>query len=347
VNLKEVCSSVPVHDSPSGEDAVALQNQSVHFKKNRRSRRGRSNRGRSISGILILDKPQGLTSNAALQEVKRLFNASKAGHTGSLDPLATGVLPICFGEATKFSQFLLDSDKAYTAKARLGLKTETGDADGNVISERPVPELSQSVIDDVLANFRGKQQQIPSMYSAIKHNGEPLYKLARQGITVERKARDITIMQLEGAQVDSLHLTIDVECTKGTYIRTLVEDIGDVLGCGAHVAGLRRTQAGPFNLGEAVTMDHLCDLVGKRDFIELNRLLKPLDTAVRDWPGVNLSESSAFYMKQGHPVQVSQAPTEGWVRLQSNDEFFGVGEVLSDGRVAPRRLLSGPVLNSR
>lgn len=324
------------------EKQTARESDSKQARNDRpRRRKRRQPRGRSINGVLILDKPQGLTSNAALQKVKSIFNASKAGHTGSLDPLATGVLPICFGEATKFSQFLLESNKAYLATAHLGQQSETGDADGAIIATQQVPSFSRAELEAILAKYRGRIDQIPSMYSAIKHNGTPLYELARQGITVERAARNIEILALELKNIDYPYIDLYVECTKGTYIRTLVEDIGADLQCGGHVSALRRTQAGPFTLAEAVTMDRLQALLEARDFIELNKLLLPIHTAVRDWPELKISESLAFYLQQGHPVQVPDAPIEGWVRLsRMNDDFIGVGEMLPDGRVAPRRLLS-------
>ncbi|MBT4161989.1 MAG: tRNA pseudouridine(55) synthase TruB, partial [Gammaproteobacteria bacterium] len=218
-------------------------------------RRGR--KGRNISGILLLDKPPGMTSNAALQVVKRLFNACKAGHTGSLDPLATGVLPLCFGEATKFSQFLLDADKKYLARVKLGVITDSGDADGEVLERRPVPEIDDVRLEEVLQHYRGDITQIPSMFSALKVDGQPLYKLARKGIEVERKERPVSIYRLEASEREGDELTLLVHCSKGTYVRTLVEDIGKELGPGAHVIGLRRLAAGPFDAEETFTMSEL------------------------------------------------------------------------------------------
>jgi len=304
-------------------------------------RRGR--KGRNISGILLLDKPAGMTSNAALQTVKRLFNACKAGHTGSLDPLATGVLPLCFGEATKFSQFLLDADKRYQATVKLGVVTDSGDADGEVLERNEVPVLDDGSLEDVLEGYRGAISQVPSMYSAIKKDGQPLYKLARQGIEVEREARDIRIdklVVLERPAADEL--VIDVHCSKGTYIRTLAEDIGRDLGCGAHVTGLRRTAAGPFGIAESVTMESLEAAEGHWD--ALDQLLLPVSEAVKNWPAVELTEITASYLRQGQPVQVANAPTEGWVRIFSEagdkDAFIGVGEITGDGKVAPKRLVA-------
>lgn len=337
LNFDSSTASEPVTEQSAQTRVRAQLEKRVHH----RGRKRRQPKGRPINGVLILDKPQGLTSNAALQQVKKLLNASKAGHTGSLDPLATGVLPICFGEATKFSQYLLESDKAYLATAHLGQRSETGDADGEIIETKPVANFSKDDIERILEKFRGKIEQIPSMYSAIKHNGTPLYELARQGIEVERSARSVDILKLELKSIDLPYINIYVECTKGTYIRTLVEDIGADLGCGGHVCSLRRTKAGPFTVEEAVKMDHLQALFEAKAFNELNQLLLPMHTAVRDWPELKISENLAFYLQQGHPVQTSGAPVEGWVRLsRMNNDFIGVGEILSDGRVAPRRLLS-------
>lgn len=214
---------------------------------------------RIVNGILIIDKPKGISSNAALQKVKRLYNAKKAGHTGSLDPLATGVLPICFGKATKLADKFLSSDKKYLTKAQLGIATETGDTEGEIVAQKEVVFPNEKELEAIINEFKGEQQQIPSMYSALKHNGEPLYKLARRGITVERAPRTIHIHEISVVNIDKENNTIDliVHCSKGTYIRTLVEDIGNRLGCGAHVAELRRTAAGEFKLSEAKTITEL------------------------------------------------------------------------------------------
>lgn len=305
-------------------------------------RRGR--KGRNISGILLLDKPMGITSNAALQQVKRLFNACKAGHTGSLDPLATGVLPICFGEATKFSQFLLDADKYYRARIRLGVRTDSGDADGEVVETSPVPEINDEALERVLDNYRGEITQVPSMFSALKVGGQPLYKLARQGVEVEREARPVTIHELEVKDRSRDEFTMDVRCSKGTYVRTLAEDIGRDLGCGAHVAGLRRLAAGPFNIEETVSIQQLEALMDE-GHKGIDARLQPVGAAVKNWPAVELPEVTASYLKQGQPVQVANAPTDGWVSIfaetpEDNVEFIGVGEIQEDGLVAPRRLIA-------
>jgi tRNA pseudouridine55 synthase len=284
-----------------------------------------------------------LTSNAALQKAKRLFDAQKAGHTGSLDPLATGVLPLCFGEATKFSQFLLDANKKYVTTVTLGVTTTTGDAEGEILAEKPVADFSREALEIALNQFRGEIDQIPSMYSAIKVNGQPLYKLARQGKEVERKVRRVTISRFELREFrpgEFPEVDVSIECSKGTYVRSLAEDLGWALGCGAHVCALRRTQAGPFSIDDCVTMPALEALKESGEEADLDALLLPADAALGAIPLVELSESSGFYMKQGQPVLVPNAPCSGMVRIAlETGEFLGVGEILDDGRVAPRRLI--------
>jgi tRNA pseudouridine55 synthase len=294
-------------------------------------------RFRNVNGVLLLDKPLGMTSNAALQEVKHLYRAQKAGHTGSLDPLATGLLPICMGEATKISAFLLSADKHYHVRCRLGERTTTGDAEGEVVERRPISDCARDRIDAVLAAFRGEIEQIPPMYSALKHHGDRLYNLARQGVEVERAPRRVTIYTLGLLAQSETEFEIDVRCSKGTYVRTLAEDIGEALGCGAHVVALRRLGVGPF---DNPTMHGLAALQGLavEGFDALDGLLLPLDRALTDWPKVVLSGDSVYYLRQGQPVLVPKAPTQGWVRLYADEQFFGVGEILDDGRVAPRRL---------
>ena len=310
----------------------------------------RRRRGRRVDGVLVLDKPQGLSSNGVLQEVKKLYGAQKAGHTGSLDPLATGVLPICFGEATKFSQFLLTSDKRYWVKIQLGINTTTSDSDGEIVSQTDASHITAADIEAVLPNFRGEIEQVPSMYSALKHQGQPLYKLARQGVEVERQARKVTIFSNNlvscGAEAQ---VELEIHCSKGTYIRTIAEDMGKMLGVGGHVNELRRTAAGPFDIDESIT---LSTLVEERQNGSLDKFLRPIDHAVGQWPEVKLNDATAFYLRQGQPVLVPHAPTSGWVRLNEvngsdqnpqdeyNTRFLGVGEILDDGRVAPRRLVS-------
>lgn len=298
---------------------------------------GRRDRGRNISGIVLLDKPLGLTSNAALQEVKRLFSARKAGHTGSLDPLATGLLPLCFGEATKISNFLFDACKYYTAVAKLGETTTTGDCEGEVVEHRPVGAFDKAHIEAVLGQFIGEIEQIPPMFSALKHKGQPLYKLAREGIEVERAPRKVTIYALELLGMGPDTLEISVKCSRGTYIRTLAEDIGEVLGCGAHVQALRRTGLGPYGEADMVTMEALRERAETRT---LDDCLTPMDSALGDYPVVQLSETVAFYLKQGQAVLVPHAPTDGLVRLYDASGFLGIGHILDDGRVAPKRLMN-------
>jgi tRNA pseudouridine55 synthase len=300
----------------------------------------RRNRGRNINGVLLLDKPEGMTSNKALQEVKFLFKAAKAGHTGSLDPLATGLLPICFGEATKLSAFLLDADKRYQVKVKLGEITTTADAEGEVVETADPSGVTEAALSETLSEFLGEQQQLPPMYSAIKHKGERLYKLARQGIEVEREPRTIHIRSIDLLSFDLPEFEIDVRCSKGTYVRTLAEDIGKRLGCGAYVSGLRRTGVGPYDDHAMLTLEAIQNAYGERRFAEMDQWLLPLESALAEWPEVALSADAAFYMKQGQPILVPNAPTSGWVRLYANkNDFLGVGQILEDGRVAPKRLM--------
>ncbi len=303
----------------------------------------RRRRGRPISGILILDKPIGFSSNQALQVVKRLYSAAKAGHTGSLDPLATGVLPLCFGEATKFSQYLLDADKAYESTFVFGIATATGDAEGEVIETADATALTQEQVEGALSAFRGQIEQTPPMYSAIKRDGQPLYKLARLGQEVERDARSVEIKTLElRAFRGGEHPEVDVfmECTKGTYVRAVAEDLGQALTYGAHVSALRRTKAGPFTLENSVSLPTLESLKSNDQLDQMDAFIQPADAALGGLPLVELSESGGFYMRQGQPVQVRNAPCNGMVRVAlESGEFLGVGEILDDGRVAPRRLI--------
>ena len=302
----------------------------------------RVRKGRPINGILLLDKPLGLSSNQALQRVKRLYQAQKAGHTGNLDPLATGVLPICLGEATKVSAFLLDADKRYIARIKLGQRTTTADAEGEVLESRPVPALTESMLKQALGRFIGEIDQVPPMHSALKVNGQPLYKLAHQGIVIERKSRRITIYGIELLSMSSDTLEIDVSCSKGTYIRTLAEDLGEVLGCGAHLSALQRIAAGPFLYADVVDMATLEGLADG-SFEALDALLQPMEDALHDWQDVILSDDAAYYLNQGQPVMVPNVPSEGLVRLFDKQEcFLGVGFIADDGKVAPKRLFRVP-----
>jgi len=294
---------------------------------------------RKVDGILILDKPRELTSNAALQKVRWLLNAEKAGHTGSLDPLATGVLPLCFGEATKFSQYLLEADKGYETLMHLGVSTTTGDAEGEVLERRDV-RLERDVLEAVLADFRGEISQVPPMYSALKRDGQPLYKLARAGEVVEREARSVTIARLDLLAFEPPFARLAVACSKGTYIRSLVEDIGQRLGVGAHVAELRRTQAGPFGLAQTVSLEALEQAHAEGGNAALDRFLLPSDSGLEHWPALQLSEHSSYYWLHGQPVRAPEAPRFGMVRVQDHTgRFIGIGEVSDDGRIAPRRLI--------
>lgn len=294
---------------------------------------------RNVSGVLILDKPRGMSSNAALQKVRWLLNAEKAGHTGSLDPLATGVLPLCFGEATKFSQYLLDADKGYETLAQLGVTTATGDAEGEVLERREVT-VGRQDIEALLPRFRGEIKQIPPMYSALKKDGQPLYKLARAGEVVEREARSVTIARLDLLACENGQARLAVACSKGTYIRTLVEDLGQALGCGAHVAELRRTQAGPFGLAQAISLETLEKAHADGGNEALDQFLLPVDSGLEHWPLIQLTEHSAYYWLHGQPVRAPEAPKFGMMRVQDHTgRFIGIGEVSDDGRVAPRRLI--------
>jgi tRNA pseudouridine55 synthase len=300
----------------------------------------RRRKGRSISGILLLDKPLGLSSNAALQRVKRFYNADKAGHTGSLDPLATGMLPICLGEATKFSTFLLDADKSYLATCKLGVITATGDAEGEVVEEQTVEHYTEQHLAQVVAQFTGEIEQIPPMYSALKHNGQPLYKLAREGVEIERKSRQVTIFELEILRYQGDELDIRVHCSKGTYIRTLAEDIGRFLGCGAHITMLRREWVAGYKDYPMVTLE-LVEQLAEQGSDVLDEKLLPMETALSSCPEVNLTADASFYICRGQQVFVPNGPANGLVKLYSDsNQFLGVGEVQSDGKIAPKRLIT-------
>ena len=286
-------------------------------------------RGRDINGVLLLDKPQGMSSNDALQKVKRIYNANRAGHTGALDPLATGMLPICLGEATKFSQYLLDSDKRYRVIARLGQRTDTSDADGQIVEERPVT-FSAEQLAAALDTFRGDIEQIPSMYSALKYQGKKLYEYARQGIEVPREARPITVYELLFIRHEGNELELEIHCSKG-----------------AHVIYLRRLAVSKYPVERMVTLEHLRELVEQAEQQDipaaelLDPLLMPMDSPASDYPVVNLPLTSSVYFKNGNPVRTSGAPLEGLVRVTEgeNGKFIGMGEIDDEGRVAPRRLV--------
>ena len=303
-------------------------------------------RGRDVHGVLLLDKQQGASSNDVLQKVKRLYNANRAGHTGALDPLATGMLPICLGEATKFSQYLLDSDKRYRVIARLGQRTDTSDADGQVVEERPVT-FTAAELASALESFRGNTQQIPSMYSALKYQGKKLYEYARQGIEVPREARPITVYELLFIRHEGDELELEIHCSKGTYIRTIIDDLGEKLGCGAHVIYLRRLAVSRYPIERMVTLEQLQALVQQAEQQDvpaadlLDPLLMPMDSPASDFPVVNIPTVVAAYFKNGQPVRASTTPAEGLVRVTEGEEgkFIGMGEIDDQGRVAPRRLV--------
>lgn len=286
-----------------------------------------------VDGVLLLDKPIGLTSNDALQKARRLFSAAKGGHTGTLDPLATGLLPLCFGEATKFSADLLDADKTYEAVLKLGVTTDSGDAEGKVVASAAV-DVTENDIFRVLPMFTGDLQQIPPMHSALKRDGRPLYELARQGIEVEREARAVTIHRLECLAFAGDSLSLRVACSKGTYIRVLAADIGRELGCGAHLTALRRTVVGDLDLANAVTLAELEALD------EVGRLahLQPVDALVHTLPIVTVEGEAESRFRHGNPVDLP-AGLSGKIRVYAGDQLIGVGEPGSDGRLWPKRLV--------
>jgi tRNA pseudouridine55 synthase len=301
--------------------------------------RRRRHKGRAVDGIVLLDKAKGLSSNRALQEVKHLFEARKAGHTGSLDPLATGVLPLCLGEATKVSQFLLDSDKRYLARIKLGIRTSSGDQDGEVIGQADASAIETRQIESALESFKGEIEQIPPMHSAIKVDGVPLYKMARKGQEIERQARTVTIYSLDLLEHEGDELELDIACSKGTYIRTIADDLGQLLGCGAHVIGLHRTAAGAFDQARCVSVEALKEAKKNSGLEGLDEYLIPMDEAVGDLPEVRLPSITADCVKHGQAVLVRHLPEEGLVRLYEEERFIGIGCIDDDGKVAPRRLV--------
>ena len=289
---------------------------------------------RPLDGVLLFDKSLELSSNTALQKVRRLFQAEKAGHTGTLDPLATGLLPVCFGEATKFTVALLDADKRYRATIRLGQRTTTGDAEGEITETRPVAVTEAQVLA-VLATFMGETQQLPPMYSAIKHQGKPLYEYIRKGETVERELRRVFIRELTLDRLQGNELDFSVLCSKGTYVRTLAEDISEKLGCGGHLIALRRTGIGEFSLENAYT---LTQLEGMNE-VQRDACLMPLDRLVQNLPSLELDEIQASRLAQGQRLGVSDSYPDGKRRLYATGHFIGLGE-LEGGRLSPSRLLS-------
>lgn len=295
-------------------------------------------KGRPLNGILLLDKPYGMSSNQALQRVKYLFEAKKAGHTGSLDPLATGMLPLCFGRATKFAAYLLDSDKCYRTIAKLGVTTTTADTEGDILETADVPVLTPEMVEAVVAPFRGVISQIPPMYSALKHQGRPLYELARKGMTVEREPRQVTIHSLEANIVADDEIELIIRCTKGTYVRTLVEDIGAALGCGAHVSALRRDFVSPYQDGKMHSLEALVALKGDKPSHVLDSLLLPIESALGHFPVLEVASADCFYLKLGNEITLGDASTPGFVRLYSGAGFIGLGEV-KEGQLVPRKMV--------
>ena len=297
-------------------------------------------RGRDIHGVFLLDKPQGMSSNDIMQKVKRIFQANKAGHTGALDPLATGMLPICLGEATKFSQFLLDADKRYLVTAKLGERTDTSDAEGQIVEIRDVKVKTPEILT-ALEQFRGDILQVPTMFSALKHNGKPLYEYARQGITVEREARPITIFELNFIEYNAPYLTLEVHCSKGTYIRTLVDDLGEVLGCGAHVTILRRTAVADYPTEKMLDWHALQSLAEQQDLSSLDALLLPMDTAVAKLPALTLNESQTQGIGFGQRIKFDNPNRlQGQVRLFSyENRFLGVAVIDENNVIRPQRLV--------
>ena len=285
--------------------------------------------------MLLLDKPIGYSSNQALQKIKLSYQAAKAGHTGTLDPLATGLLPLCFGEATKFAHFLTDADKVYIATLKFGITTNTGDAEGEVLSVKDV-NFSKMQLEQVCNQFVGVISQIPPMYSALKHEGKAMYEYARAGVEIERAARTITIHNIEINAFDQDIATITVKCSKGTYIRTLAEDIGAQLGCGAHLIGLRRTATANYQISQAITLEQFEAMSPAQRAL----LLLPADSAVQHLPAITLDADSTFYLQQGQAIWQSGSVPQGLIRLYNEQhEFLGLGELQSDGKIAPKRLI--------
>lgn len=302
---------------------------------------GRQKKGREISGIFLLDKASGLTSNRALQAVKRVFEAKKAGHTGSLDPLATGVLPLCFGEATKVSQYLLESDKSYRASIKLGQCTDTGDSDGAVIETAFDFSITEGDVIAALKGFEGKIDQTPPMYSALKVRGIPLYKFARKGLVVERQSRQVIIHDIGLTRCDlvSKEIEITVSCSKGTYIRSIAEDLGRILGCGGHITALRRLKAGKFQEASCFSFQELCGILERKGQAGAEECLLPTDSAIEHFPQIKLSNKTAKWVLNGHSVNLSELPQRGLVRMYDGNIFIGIGFVDDDGKLAPRRLM--------
>ena len=300
---------------------------------------GRRNRkGRNITGIIVIDKPTGRSSNHVLQQVKRLFDAKKAGHTGSLDPLATGVLPICLGEATKLSAYLLDGDKRYHVTCQLGVITDSGDSDGTVLEKLTIPTITEQSLLKIIEKFKGEQQQVPPMYSALKHKGQPLYKFARQGIEIERKSRHIKIYDISLISFTSDSFTLDVCCSKGTYIRTLVEDISHGLGTGGHVTMLRRVESAGYKITDAISIAEL-EAIAEHGLEALDQSLLPSENALPNWPSVVIDPQQVIALRLGQTAQVADKFKSAQIRLfDQQKSFLGLGEMTESGIVSPKRV---------
>jgi tRNA pseudouridine55 synthase len=298
---------------------------------------------RDLHGILLLDKSQGLTSNDAVQRVKRCFQAKKVGHTGTLDPMATGMLVLCFGEATKYAQHLLNADKHYDFTMRLGQTTETGDIEGDITEERPIPEITDESWQEVVSTFLGPQKQIPPMYSALKHQGRPLYEWAREGKTLPRAARDIVIEELEILATTPETASFSVRSSKGTYIRRLAEDMGEHLGCGAHLIALRRLAVPPFKCQDMQTLEALEVM----DESEQMHYLRPMEEALVGFPQVQITTAQQSYLRHGQTVPIfGPSPAIGWVQVFEKSRFLGLGQMQGNGRLAPKKLLPIPAENT-
>lgn len=298
----------------------------------------RKHKGRALNGLLLFDKPTGESSNRVLQKVKHLFNAAKAGHTGTLDPLATGLLVICFGRTTKIADYLLAVDKQYRVVLKLGVTTDSADADGKILEQRDPSSVTEAQILQHAASLSGRIEQIPPMYSALKHQGSRLYELARKGVEVERAPRKVEIHNFELIERQQDLVTMQVHCSKGTYIRTLVEDLGELLSCGAHVVQLRRTSLGPFTDPKMYSISEL-EQLAEKGLSELDQVVLPTDYALQDWPAVSVEEDQMVGMQNGHALIVPNLPAEGLVRIYDADQqFYGIGKIREDGKMAPKPL---------
>lgn len=297
----------------------------------------RRKKGRDITGIVVVDKPTGRSSNHVLQQVKRLFDANKAGHTGNLDPLATGVLPICLGEATKLASYLLDGDKRYHVTGQLGSLTDSGDSDGSLLEMQAVPEFSEQQLGDILTQFTGQQAQRPPMYSALKHQGQPLYKFARQGIEVERKERVITIHNIELLDYTDDTITLDVTCSKGTYIRTLIESISQALGTVGHVTMLRRVSSSGYNIADAIALEQL-EQHAEQGSAVIDNVLVPEHEILADWPSLQVNDEQIAALRHGQTIEVSDAYSGALVRLLDQQHLLGIAEMSENGTVSPKRV---------